>query len=289
MKKNKNQQIVDYIFNFQPGNSFFHRLHPVSKILFIVLYTYIVLIQTSLLMLAGLFMVMLLLSLSVGISFRSLFSRLRWVIIIVFFTVIINIMFNAIKGTSEILFYLIPKESKLPIRRIAVYYALRIAFWIMILSNCGIVFLHTTSPKDFVIGLRSLGMPYKFAYALMIGMRYIPLIQDNTTSVIIAQKARGLSVSNTRGIKRAWNLIRDRLTTSLILIFKQVKITAKSLELRGFGKQRKRTDIYWSQWHCKDIFFLFVFFLIIVSISMYRFGVFDFIPPIPSIYSLFWM
>ena len=289
MKKRKDQQIVDYVFNFQPGNSFFHKLHPVTKILFTIFYTYIVLIQSSLLVLAGLYFAITLISLLVNISIRSLFSRLRWVIVIVFFSVIINILFNAIEGSPEVLFYLLPKISKLPIRRIAVYYAFRIAFWILTLSSCGLVFLHTTSPKDMVVGMRCLGMPYKIAYALMIGMRYIPLIQDSTTSVVIAQKARGLTASNSRGIKRAWNLVRDRLTTSLILIFKQIKITAKSLELRGFGKYRKRTDIYRVNWHYRDIFFLVIFFLIIEFISFYRFGVFDFIPSIPSIYSLFWL
>ena len=199
MKESKDQQIVDYVFNFKPGSSLFHKLHPVSKIIFTIFLTYSVLIQSSLLMLGGFFILILILSLIVGLSIRSLFTRLRWVILMVIFTVIINILFNAIEGEQEILFYLIPRDSLedslLPIRRLAVYYALRIAAWILILSNCGLLFLHTTAPKDMVYGLRCLGMPYKFAYALMIGMRYIPLIQDSTTSVIIAQKAREKNIT----------------------------------------------------------------------------------------------
>jgi len=206
---------------------------------------------------------------------------------------VINILFNAINEETEILFYLIPKDpiegSLFPIRRLAVYYAFRISFWVLILSNCGLVFLYTTSPKDMVYGLRKLGMQYKFAYALMIGLRYVPLIQDNTTSVIIAQKARGLDRMNARGVKRVYELIRDRLTTSLILIFKQIKITAKSLELRGFGQHRKRTDLYNIKFYTRDIVFLLLFFSIVVFLSLYRFGVLSSIPPIPSIYSMFWL
>jgi energy-coupling factor transport system permease protein len=257
--------------------------------IFMILFTYVVLIQSSLLVLAGLFIIIVILALTTGISPISLISRLRWIFMIVFLTVVVNIMFNAIEGEPEILFYIIPNRELLPVRRLAVYYALRIAFWILILSNCGLVFLSTTSPKDLVVGMRTLGMPYKFAYALMIGMRYIPLIQDSTTSVVIAQKARGLTASNSRSIKRAWTLVKDRLTTSLILIFKQIKITAKSLELRGFGKFKKRTDTYQIFWHYTDILFLTFFFLIVEFISFYRFGVFDFIPPIPSLYSLIWL
>lgn len=233
------------------------------------------------------------LSLSVGITIPALFSRLKWILMIIIFTVVINIFFNAIEGEPEILFYLIPREpiedSLLPIRRLAVYYAFRIAFWILILSNCGLIFLHTTSPKDVVYGLRCLGAPYKFAYALMIGMRYIPLIQDSTTSVVIAQKARGLEGSNARGLKRVWELVRDRLTTSLILIFKQIKITAKSLELRGFGKYRGRTDLYKIPWQFRDFLFLSIFLAFILFASLYRFSVLWFIPPLPSIYSMFWV
>lgn len=279
---------MDYVSNFRPGTSLFHKLHPVPKITWFILLTYVVLIQSSLLILGGLYIVIIFISLSAGISLKSLLSRLRWIIVIIVFTVVINILFNAqTQAQEEVLFYL--GTPNLPIRRLAVYYALRIAMWILILSNCGIIFLQTTSPKDVIYGLRSLGTPYKFAYALMIGMRYIPLIQDNTTSVVIAQKARGLERSNVKTIRIAWDLIRDRLTTSLILIFKQVKITANSLELRGYGKFKTRTDLYHISWHIRDAVFLLLFFSSVLFLSLYRFGALPFIPPIPSIYQLFWL
>ena len=272
MKRRKDQQIVDYAFNFKPGSTLFHKLHPVSKIIFIVFFTFIVLIQTSLIVLFGLFIVIVILSLSTGISIKSLLSRLKWIIVIVVFTLVINIFFNALGKESDILFYLIPEKLAdpplFPIRRLPVYYALRISFWVLILSNCGLVFLQTTSPQDLVFGIRSLGVPYKFAYALMIGLRYVPLIQDSTTSVIIAQKARGLDRINARGVKRAWELIRDRLTTSLILIFKQIKITAKSLELRGFGQSQKRTDLYFVKVQLRDVVFLILFIAIMFFLSL---------------------
>ena len=96
MKKRKDQQIVDYVFNFKPGNSFFHKLHPVSKIFFTVFLTFVVLIQSSLLVLAGFFLMIVGISLSVGISLKLLLSRLRWIIMIVILTVVINIIFNVI-------------------------------------------------------------------------------------------------------------------------------------------------------------------------------------------------
>jgi energy-coupling factor transport system permease protein len=293
MKKRKEHQIVDYAFNFKPGSSLFHKFHPGSKILFIVFFTFIVLIQTSLIILLGFFFLIVIFSLSSGISLGSLLSRLKWIILIVVFTLVINILFNALGKESEILFHLIPETLAdpplIPIRRLAAYYALRISFWVLILSNCGLLFLHTTSPQDMVFGMRSLGVPYKLAYALMIGLRYVPIIQDSTTAVIIAQKARGLERINAKGIKRAWELVRDRLTTSLILIFKQIKITAKSLELRGFGQHRKRTDLYEAQFHFRDTLFLILFFILVIFLSLYRFGILGFIPPIPSIYQMFWM
>jgi energy-coupling factor transport system permease protein len=290
MKNRKSQQILDYTFNFKPGTTFFHKLHPVSKILFAIFFTFIVLIQTSLIVLFGLFIFIVILSLSSGISIKSLLSRLKWIIMIVIITIVINILFNALGKESEILFYLIPEwltdPPHLPIRRLAAYYAFRISFWILTLSNCGLIFLYTTAPQDIVIGMRSLGIPYKIAYSLMIGLRYVPLIQDNTTTVVIAQKARGLDRTNIKGVKRAWELVRDRLTTALILIFKQIKITAKSLELRGFGQDKKRTDLYKVKFHKRDFIFILLFFIVVTFLSLYRFGVLNFIPQIPSLYSI---
>jgi energy-coupling factor transporter transmembrane protein EcfT len=202
INKGKSQQISDYIFNFKPSNSFFNKLHPVSKILWFIIMTYLVLIQNSLILLSGIMVCIIALARLNGISFSEFLRKIRWIIMIVVFAIILNIFFNAIpSGEEEVLFYI--WYPYIPIRRLAVYFAVKIGIWIISLSTCGIIFLMNTAPKDLVYGLRTLKLPYTLAFSLMVGFRYIPLIQDNTNAVIIAQKARGLEVGNAKSIKKS--------------------------------------------------------------------------------------
>ena len=287
MKKNKTQQISDYIFNFKPSDSFFHKLHPLSKILWFVVATYIVLIQNSLILLSGIMICVIAIARLNGISFSEFFRKIRWIIMIVIFAVILNIFFNAIpSGAEEVLFYI--WYPYIPIRRLAVYFGVKVGIWIITLSTCGVIFLMSTPPKDLVYGLRSLKLPYTLAFSLMVGFRYIPLIQDSTNAVIIAQKARGLELGNARSVRRALELIKDRLTTSLILTMRNAHYTAISMELRAFGRYKDRTELYQIKLARRDILFLICLIFLAVFLTLYCFKLLPFLPQPPSIYHLIW-
>jgi energy-coupling factor transport system permease protein len=283
----KSQQIFNYTFNFIPGNSFFHSLNAVSKIIWFSLISLVVLLQNSLIILTGFYLATLAVVFLSKIRLIGILRRLRWIIFFVIVTIVINVFFNAIPmENQQILFYII--YPYVPVRRLAVYIALRVGLWVMTLSTTGVIFLNTTSPNDLVYGLRKLGISYKLAFALMVGLRYIPIIQDNTNAVILAQKARGLDMINATTFQRKLELIKDRLVTSLILIFKNASSTSIAMELRGFGKFKDRTDIYQSNLKARDYLFLLILGLFTVFIIMYRFNLIPGIPPMPSIYDMFW-
>ncbi len=222
-----------------------------------------------------------------GIGFTEILRKLRWIIILVIVTILLNIFFNAIPGGEEqILFYI--WYPYIPVRRLAVYFALKVGIWVLTLSTCGFIFLNTTQPKELVYGLRKLRLPYKLAFSIMVGLRYIPLIQESTNAVIIAQKARGLERANVKSFRRALELIKDRLTTSLILTIRNARYTAISMELRGFGRYKDRTDVYKLELMRKDILFIAFFTFITIFLTLYQFNVLPFIPQVPSIYHLIW-
>ena len=286
-KISKAQQISDYAFNFKPGDAFFYKIHPVSKVIWFILITYIVLIQDSLILLSIIFIIITLFSKSNRIGFLEVFKKIRYIIFMVLIMILFNILFDAnIFGAHEVLFYL--WYPFIPIRRLVVYFALRTAIWVLTLSTTGLIFLTTTAPKDLVMGLRKMKLSYKIAYSMMVGLRYIPLIQDNTNAVILAQKARGLDRSNLRSVRRAWELVKDRLSTTMVLVFRNANATSISMELRGFGRYKDRTDLYKLSFSIKDKIFICVLIALSIFLTLYRFHLLPFIPSMPSIYHLFW-
>lgn len=284
-KNSRSQQIIDYIFHFTPGNSLFHKLHPVTKIFWFIIISILVLSVRSLILLSCLLIIIAFLSKSTGLGFKRLIKKIKWIIIFTTFSMIISILFNATNpGEDIILFYI--WEPYIPIRRLILYYSLRVVLWVLNLSTCGAIFLNTTSPQDISYGIRILSRSYKAGFSFMIGLRYVPLIQDNTTSVKIAQQARGLNLSNSKSFKKGWEMLKDRLTTSLILIFRNANSTSVSMELRGFGKFNKRTEIYSLNAHYRDYIFIILFILFSGFVVAVQFHLIPFIPPIPSLYSL---
>jgi hypothetical protein len=55
----------------------------------------------------------------------------------------------------------------------------------------------------------------------MVGIRYIPSIEDEAKTIALAQRARGLGLEKISSIKKAYNLIFERLVTTLVSILRK--------------------------------------------------------------------
>ena len=104
-----------------------------------------------------------------------------------------------------------------------------------------ILFVCTTNPSEFAASLNRIGVKYTIAYSVALALRYIPDIQKEYHEISQAQQARGIEMS------RKQNLIRRLKSASAILIplilssMDRIDTISNAMELRGFGKNRKRT------------------------------------------------
>ena len=105
----------------------------------------------------------------------------------------------------------------------------------------GLIFLATTHPSEFAAFLNKNGVSYKIAYSVAIAMRYIPDIQRDFIEISQAQQARGIDLSrNEKLLKRLKNMgaiLMPLVLTSL----DRVETISYAMELRSFGKYKKRT------------------------------------------------
>ena len=102
-------------------------------------------------------------------------------------------------------------------------------------------FLITTDPSELAASLNRIGISYKLTYALAISLRYIPDIQDEYHRIRNAQEARGIEMSGKAKLK-------DRIVRTASIIFpllfttmERIDTVSNAMELRGFGKKKKRT------------------------------------------------
>ncbi|MCR5107450.1 MAG: energy-coupling factor transporter transmembrane protein EcfT [Lachnospiraceae bacterium] len=103
------------------------------------------------------------------------------------------------------------------------------------------IFLVTTDPSELAASLNRIGVSYNICYSLALALRYIPDVQDNFRNIKNSGQARGIEMS-----KKASLINRIKETTGIIfpLVFSsmdRIETISNAMELRGFGKHKKRT------------------------------------------------
>jgi energy-coupling factor transport system permease protein len=209
-------------------------------------------------------------------------------VLILLISVILNIFFNALPNVDEdILFYLF-NVPFLPIRRLAVYFAIRAFFILLTLYTSAILFTNTTSPKDFVYSLIRLRIPYKFCFAFMVGIRFIPAIEEEAKTIALAQQARGFSMDKVKSIRKAYAFISERMIGTLVSILRKGQITSLSMENRCFGVYKNRTNLIKIRFKFSDVLFIILNTIMFIMIVLYIFNFLP-IPQIPSLYNIFFL
>jgi len=104
-----------------------------------------------------------------------------------------------------------------------------------------ILLMVCTHPSEFAASLNRIGVPYTAAYAVNLTLRYIPDIQRDFETISQAQQARGLELSRKasliKRVKRTVPLLLPLIFSSL----DRIDVISRAMELRGFGKYKKRS------------------------------------------------
>ena len=122
-----------------------------------------------------------------------------------------------------------------------VFYLLNLLLKYFCTVPLALVFLMTTHPSQFASSLNQIGVSYKVAYAVSLTMRYIPDIQEEFYTIRMSQEARGLELSK-KG--KLMDRIKGNLALVIPLIFgslERIDTISTAMELRRFGKNKKRT------------------------------------------------
>ena len=103
-----------------------------------------------------------------------------------------------------------------------------------------LVFVATTDPGDLAYDLMRRGLPYRYGFALVTMLRFLPLAGEASDTVRQAQAARGVDL--TSGGPRAFLVaLRYWLLPLLVSSLERVDTLAVSMEARAFGLYRRRT------------------------------------------------
>lgn len=104
-----------------------------------------------------------------------------------------------------------------------------------------LLFVSTTNPSEFAASLNRIGVSYRISYAVAIALRYIPDIQREYYDISKAQQARGIEMSKKAGLVQRLKSVSVILIPLILSSLERIDTISNAMELRGFGKGKKRT------------------------------------------------
>jgi energy-coupling factor transport system permease protein len=120
----------------------------------------------------------------------------------------------------------------------------------------------------------------------MVGIKYIPTIEQEAKTIALAQQARGFSMDRVKTFRKAYAFISERLISTLVSILRKGHTTSLSMENRCFGIYKKRTNLIVIRFRTRDFVFIFVCLCLFILGFLYIFGLLPFPQP-PSLYSIY--
>lgn len=104
-----------------------------------------------------------------------------------------------------------------------------------------LLFVCTTQPSEFAASLNRIGVKYTVAYSVALALRYIPDVQREFHEISQAQQARGIEMSKKQRLSKRLKAAGAILIPLILSSMDRIEVISNAMELRGFGKNKKRS------------------------------------------------
>lgn len=132
-------------------------------------------------------------------------------------------------------------------------YFFRLATMVMV----SFMLIWTTNIHELMVGLVKLGMPYRFAFAIFMALRFLPIVQQEVDAVKAAHAIRGRASRSP--FQHRFRLWQRYLFTVIVNGLRKAENTALAVESRGFGAYPDRTFVKPFRWTVSGILMVLLF------------------------------
>lgn len=195
-----------------------------------------------------------------GSSLNLSRNRTRFILLFSILLFVFQI-FITVNGTT--LGYFIPSLNGLgpyfPITDYGIERGLSISLRFLLVVLSSMLFVSVTDPTLLAYSLTKLRIPYRYSFALVIALRFLPLFDSENHTVRLAQKSRGIK-PEVGGIRKIFRTIQYTFFPLLVSALSRVESLAISMDGRGFGYSSTRTYFRKSSWKITDTFLIILGF-----------------------------
>ncbi len=231
------------IITYKEKNCFIHRLCGLTKLIFFLMWTLVTMLTYDTRVLA----VMVCASIVIfGLS-KTEWKQVRSVFLFIMFFLLLNVtaifLFSPYEGCKIY-------GSRTDLLHIAgnytftaeqLFYELNVILKYFTIVPSVFMFITSTNPSEFAASLNRIGLPYTICYSVAIALRYIPDVQSDFNRIKNAQEARGIEMSGKANIFSRLKNMSAILFPLIFTSMERIDSISSAMELRGFGKNKKRT------------------------------------------------
>lgn len=231
------------LFSYNYENTVIHHLSGLTKLICFLVLTFAIMYSYDIRVILGALLFSTIILWVSKIKFGQIKLMVFYVLIFLIINAFITFLFSPeqgveIYGTRHVIFKLFGSYN---LTQEQLFYQITKFFKYSSVIPLGIIFLLTTDPSEFASSMNKVGMHYKAAYAFSLTLRYFPDIQRVYHDISQAQQARGLEMG---GKAKLSDRFKNSLLIVIPLIFStldRIEVVTNAMDLRGFGKAKKRT------------------------------------------------
>ena len=231
------------LFSYNQLDTFVHRLSGLSKLICFLFLTTAIMINYDIRLTLGVLVLSYIMMAVAKIRFSQIKVMMIYVWIFLIFNFFLTFLFAPdygceIYGTRHELFtifgrYVVTEEQ--------LFYQITKLMKYLSVIPLGIICILTTNPSEFASSLNRIGINYKVCTSLALTLRYFPDVSDDYHTIALAQQARGLEMSKKAKMMDRLKRVSSILIPLLMTTMDRIDIISNAMDLRGFGKHKKRT------------------------------------------------
>ena len=189
-----------------------------------------------------------------------------------------SLFLSVIIFSTNLISYYFFQGRTLNTENVEIALALTVRFLNLITSFS--LFFLTTSPDKLSLALEKARIPYEFNFAFITAIRFVPVLADETQSIMDAQRSRGLELDKGGFLTR----IRKYIPILLPLIINSIRRSldlAEAMESRAFGATRERTNLFELVMERRDYAVFVISLVVLVALIVMKIYLPPFEPLLP--------
>ena len=258
------------VLSYVKRNSVIHNLTGTTKLFFFIMWSIAAMITYDTRMLVGMFLIGCILLVISTLKWKEISFALTFMYILMGINLLGIYIFApeqgvVIYGSRSLVAELFWHYS---ITLEQLFYMFNYLMKYIAVIPVALLFIMTTNPSEFAASLNQIGISYRISYGVAIALRYIPDIQRDYREISQAAQARGVELG--REVKTIQRLKNSAgiLFPLVISSIQRIDTIANAIELRGFGKHKKRTWIMKKEWKKAD-FLAMIMAVCVFATSIY--------------------